>query len=224
MTTIVTSTFEGIALGPNADGVYVIGGTNDVLYGGDMSGDEAGSGILVDEGSGKKHFALAVYADDGGTVMTSGWVSAIFGSMVVYGAVVYPGNVSAFGVAGQVHLGAAQGSIGNLAGVYGCAEVDGSLSVGQWIFGGCFGITVPSGSTIAYRAGGIIIGGSLGGTHTGVACPIFIQSPGSGAWDVVFSMDNLDTATDNTAHGSTAAGRWKVNQGGTTKYLHLFSD
>jgi hypothetical protein len=196
MSKIVTSTFGGIALGPNSDGRYVIGGTNDILYGGDMSGDEAGYGITLASEDGKKHFALAVYGDDGGTAYGAGWTSAIFGSNVIH-TTIASGNVSGFATSGQMHIGASIATTGNLGGVYGVIETDDTVTLAGNCFGGVFGATIPSTVTghDSYWMGGILIGGTnAGGTTTNNYVGIYFQNPGANvAFDGIFGLDSAQT-------------------------------
>ena len=220
-----TSTFGGIGLGPNADGVFVMGGTNDLLYGGDVSNDVAGDGLTVVSADGDQHFGLAVYADENDTALTAGWVSTIFGSMKTYNAITGSPNVSAFGVTGQMHVGASLTSIGNICGVYGIAETVSGVTIGAQFFGGLFGASLPSGATIntSYACGGIIIGGSYGGTTTGDVLGIYFQNPGTGDFDGIFGLDSRNV-TDGAVGGSnTKKIKVRALVGGTwtTYYIPL---
>lgn len=221
-----TSTFEGIAFGPNADGVFVIGGTKDVLYGGDISNDTAGDGIALVSADGDQHFALAVFADDGGTELAAGWVSAIFGNFKNHTAVTPSANLSMFGTTGQLHVGASVTSIGNLCGVYGIAEtVSGVTITNAPFFGGLFGATLPSGATATGYMGGIIIGGNYAGTTTGKVVAVYIQNPTSSAnFDAAFAFgQNAEFAGCVTvaAVGGSQTHKLKVYAGGTMYYIPM---
>ncbi len=48
----MTATFMGLALAADTNGVFVVGSTKDLLYGGDMSGDAAGMGATGSAGRG----------------------------------------------------------------------------------------------------------------------------------------------------------------------------
>lgn len=226
-----TSTYMGLALGPNPDGVFVIGGTNDVTYGGDMSGDSEDLGITVKSENGDQHFALAVYADDGGDELTTGWVSAIFGSTVIYEAIdTASANVSAFGVTGQTHIDASVASIGNIGGVYGVVETSGAgVTITHNIMGGLFGATLASGDTLAsgYYASAIQLGGSYSGTSTGRLVGIFFQNPGGTEdFDYAFAFGQ-DTAYAGVVTVAAVSGsqthKLKVLAGGTAYYIPMYT-
>lgn len=224
----MTSTYMGLALAADTNGVVILGNTNDVTYGGDMSGDTAGTGITLSSAdSSKKHFAMAVYGDDNGSELAAGWVSSIFGSFVQYGAITPSANVSMFGVTGQVHVGAAIATIGNIAGVYGIAECDSAVTIAGNMFGGCFGASVPSGTTLSagYYTGGIIIGGSYGGTISGKAVGIFLQNPGSTKqFDAAFAFgqdSQFAGCVVVAAVGGSQTHKLKVYAGGTLYYIPL---
>lgn len=223
----MTSTFMGLALAANTDGVFNIGATRDILYGGDMTSDVAGDGIQVISADGDQHFALAVYADDADTELGAGWVSSIFGSMKVYEAVTPSANLSAFGVTGQLHLAANVATTGNLCGVYGVAETVSGVTVTGNFFGAVFGATIPSGATLAdgYYAGGIIIGGSYAGTTTGKVVGIFLQNPSSTAqFDAAFAFGQ-DSQMAGVITAAAVSGsqthKLKVYAGGTMYYIPL---
>ena len=229
MSKISTSTFGGISIGPNSDGIYVLGGTNDELYGGDMSNDVAGDGLTVSSVDGKKHFGLAVYADENDTALTAGWVSTGFFSLKTYNAVTGSPNVSAFGLTGQVHVAASLTSIGNICGVYGLAETVSGVTVPVVFFGGLFGATVPSGATIPSGGycGGIIIGGNYAGTTTGKVVAIYLQNPTSSAnFDAAFAFgQNAEFAgvVDVAAVGGSNTHKLKVYAGGTMYYIPMYT-
>lgn len=233
-TTLNTAKYMGMALMEDANGVWRIGGTNDVLYGGDMSGDVAGNGILLASADGKKHFAFSVYGDDGGTELAAGWVSAIFGSMVIYTAVTPSCNLSAFGVTGQIHIDASITTSAQVAGVYGVAETSGAgitvTATSGGLFGGVFGAVLASGDTLAADsyAGGILIGGNYAGTSTGKLVAIMVQNPSGDNFDAAFAFgQNAEYAGcgDATADASDDIwGHLKVYMGGTLCYINLFSD
>lgn len=204
-----------------------IGNTADVLYGGDMSGDSAGLGIPLKSSDGLNHFAEAVYADDAGVALTAGWVSGIFGSMVIYTAVTGPINLSAFGIAGQLHVGANVASIGNLAGVFGVAECDGTETIAANFFGVLAGVTLASGATVSsgYYFGGVIVVGSLQGTHTGKAVGLFIQNAtGAKQFDAAFAFGQdgqMAGVVDAGAVSGSQSHKLKVYCGGTLFYIPL---
>ena len=206
-----------------------IGNTADVLYGGDMSGDSVRMGIVLVSGDGVNHFAQAVYADDGGTKLAAGWVSAIFGSMVIYTAVTPSVNLSAFGISGQLHVGANVASIGILAGVFGVAECDGSEVINANYFGGNFGVTLGASAEIGagYYCGGIIVGGNLQGTHTGKAVGMFIQNPtGAKQFDGAFAFgqdSQMAGCVTVAAVGGSNTHKLKVYVGGTLMYIPIYT-
>ncbi len=225
----VTSTFGGIALGPNADGNFVIGQTADILYCGDVSSDTEGMGIPVISADGDQHFALSVYADDSDNELGAGWVSSIFGSMKIYEAVTPSANLSAFGVTGQIHLAASVASTGNICGLYGVAETVSGVTVTANFFGAVLGATLPSGATLAgsYYAGGLIIGGSYAGTTTGIVVPIFIQNPTSTAqFDAAFAFgqdSQFAGVVTVAAVGGSNTHKLKVYAGGTLYYIPMYT-
>ncbi len=214
--------------GPIDDQVQ-IGNTADVLYGGDMSGDSAGDGIQLSSADGTKHFAHAVYADDGGQELGAGWVSSIFGSYVIYTAVTPSCNLSAFGVTGQLHVGASVASIGNLAGVYGIAECDGSEVISANYFGGLFGVTLGASAEIGsgYYCGGVMIGGNYQGTHTGKAVAVFVQNPtGAKQFDAFVALgqdSQMAGCVVAAAVGGSNTHKIKAYLGGTLGYIPWYT-
>ena len=222
-----TSTFNGIALGPNADGVFVIGGTKDVLYGGDVSNDTAGDGIALVAADGDQHFALMINADDGGTALTAGWVSTIFGGFKNHTAITGGPNVSVHGVTGQVHMGASINSTGNFCGVYGIAEtVSGVTITNTNFFGGNFGATIPSGATLAAGAwaGGIVVSGNYGGTTTGKVVGMHFMNPSGAYFDGAFSFGQNSAYAGCVATGAVGGSqthKLKVFMGGTAMYIPM---
>ncbi len=225
----VTSTFEGIALGPNASGVYSIGGTNDVLYGGDMSGDAAGLGIpLVGTGA-TQQFALAVFADDGGTAVSSGWVSAGFFSYVNYAA---QAAGSAIGLTGQVHIGANFTAGDNVVGVYGLSECDSAETISAHVFGGQFGVTASAGTFSAnYRVAAVSLSASMNGSTTnGTVTGLQFMNRSAGGFDAAMSFgtvagDITGTGADQTADASEDIyGHIKILVGADTCYINVYSD
>lgn len=220
---------EGVAWDGPIDDQLQIGDTADVLYGGDMSGDSAGLGIQLSSADGTRHFAHAVYADDGGQELGAGWVSGIFGSMVIYTAVTPSANLSAFGVTGQLHVDANVASIGNLCGLYGVAETSGAgVTVDANLFGGVFGVTLASGDTLGdgYYAGGILIGGNYAGTSTGKLVAVFVQNPSGDNFDAFAALgqnsEEAGCVVDAAVGGSnTKKIKWYI--GGTLMYTPLYT-
>jgi len=221
------SLYDGLALGPNAQGVFVIGSTQDATYGGDMSNDTAGLGVTLDSDSGNQQFALAVYADDNNTTLPAGWVSSIFGSMKIYADVSSSVNLSAFGATGQLHVDGSITGIGNLAGVYGVAETSGNgITLTNNFSGGLFGPTLASGDTLAsgYYMSGIQIGGNIAGTTTGHTVGIYFQNPSGSQWDYAFAFgQNSQFAGCVTAAavGGSQTHKVKVIAGGTAYFIPL---
>jgi len=222
----------GMALGPSPNGVYVIGATEDETYGGDMSNDTANTGaVALDSAdSSGTHFALAVYGDDGGSALTAGWASSIFGSFVIHTAVTGGINLSAFGVTGQIHVKASVAGVGNLAGVYGVAESSGDgVTITNNFFGGLFGATLASGDTLAsgYYAGALLLGGNYSGTTTGTVVGIYFQNPTSSAnFDAAFAFgQNSEFAGVVTAAavGGSNTHKLKVYAGGTLFYIPMYT-
>jgi hypothetical protein len=224
----IPSVFAGIALGPDENGLLIIGTTNDILYGGDMSGDAVGMGVALDSADGKKHFGLAVFGDDAGTELSAGWVSSIFGSYVIYTAVTPSVNLSAFGVAGQLHIGASVSTIGNLAGVYGVVEGDGSETITGNAFGVLAGFTLGASQTLAsgYYMGGIMVGGSNNGTTTGLVVGMFMQNPSGNQFDAAFAFGQ-DSQMAGVVTAAAVSGsnthKLKVYAGGTLYYIPMYT-
>lgn len=221
-----TSTFGGIALGPNAVGAYVIGGTNDETWGGDMSGDSAGLGITL-SGSGNNKFALSVYGDDNATAITENWVSAGFFSYVNYAAQTAG---SAMGVTGQVHIGA-NITGDNITGVFGLVESDSAQTVNAHVFGGMFAVILSAGTySSAYRTAAIsLTANTAGATTNGVVSGIQFANAATG-FDAAFSFGNVGgnmtgTGADATAStGTDALGHILVYLNDTLGYINVTSD
>ena len=207
-----------------------VGDTEDETYGGDVSGDSAGDGVRVVSADGNKHFAHAVYADDGGKELAAGWVSTIFGSMKNYTAVTPSCNLSAFGVTGQMHAGASIASIGNIGGVYGVFETVTGVTLGCNVMGGLFGFNIPSGAVLSAGniACGILISGNLSGTMTVDSAAIFIQNP-TGSFDYFAILSQNAQASKcggdlDATVGDTPLGHVKVRLGGTAGFINVYSD
>ncbi len=223
-------TWEGIAIPLSGDskmsGKLRIGDT--VTGAGDMSSDTAGKGIALTVAA-DDNFCIDVYGDDGGTALTAGWVSSVFGSFVNYAAVTGGANVSIFGVSGQVHAGAAIASIGNVAGIFGVAECDSAVTLACNFFGGNFGATVPSGTIIGsgYYTGGIMIGGNYQGTLTGHAVAIFVQNPtGTAQFDAFVALgqdSKMAGCVTAAAVGGSNTHKIKVYVGGTLMYVPVYT-
>ena len=230
-----TSTFGGIGLGPNADGVYVIGGTKDTLYGGDMTNDRAGDGIALTGGSSSdSHFALAVYGDDGGTAVASGWVSTGFFSYVNY-AVQAAG--SAMALMGQVQLKNDFTAGDNIVGTAGLVYADSNLesaalAVSAHCFGGQFSVTFSSGTFAAgYRlAAASLTCNTNGATTNGTVTGLHFMNATSGGMDAAMSFgtvagDITGSGCDLTAAaGDQDLGHILVYLGSTLGYINVFSD
>ena len=206
-----------------------VGETADFTYGGDVSSDSAGDGIRVEGADGFKHFAYDVYADDGGTALTAGWVSSGFFSMKNYAAVTGGINLSTFGLTGQFHAGASISSIGNICGIFGVAETVTGVTLSCNFFGAVLGATIPSGATLSanYYAGGLIIGGNYAGTTTGNIVAIFLQNPTSTAnFDYAFAFgQNAEYAGVVTvaAVGGSNTHKLKVIAGGTDFFIPMYT-
>ena len=206
-----------------------VGETDDLLYGGDMSNDDAGDGITVVSADGKQHFGLAVYADDGDNALEAGWVSGGFFSMKNYNAIAGGINTSVIGLTGQVHAGASINSGGNVFGVAGWAEtVSGVTITTAPFFGGNFSATIPSGATLAANtyAGGILISGSYGGTITGNLVGIYFQNPSNAQYDYAFAFgQNAQFAGMVTvaAVGGSNTHKLKVIAGGTDYFIPMYT-
>jgi hypothetical protein len=214
--------YDGLAVGADANGQMQIGGT--YATGGDMTYASAGEGVTLTVA---KPFAISVYGDDNNTALTTGWTSTIFGSNILFHAIT-SGNISAFGVSGQLHIGASMAVTGNLGGVYGCVETDETVTLAANTFGGVFGATIPSTVTgnDSYWMGGILIGGTNdGGTTTNNYVGIYFQNPGSNvAYDGIFGFDSAQTTADTLTTPSYHI-PVRCNHSGvkSTQYIQLYS-
>ena len=221
--TIKSSTYMGIAVGPNADGQFVIGGT--YATAGDMTSATAGQGVTLTAAA---PFALAVYGDDNGVAIASSWVSAGFFSYINFAA---QATGSAIGVTGQVHIGANFTACDNIAGVYGIAECDSAKTINAHVFGGQFGVVLSAGTVGAsYRVAGISVscnttGATVSGTKTHI---LFYGGTGQNA-DAAMAFgtianDMTGSGADRTASAAsgTIVGRIKVYLGNSLGYINVY--
>jgi hypothetical protein len=222
-----TSTIGGIALGPNAKGGYVIGGTKDYEWGDTVDNDTSGEGIPLLMGSGDQHFALSVYADDGGTAFTAGWGSTVFASMHPTEAIEGNPNISLYAVTGQVLLSASTAVGGYVAGVYGVAKALTGVTVANHFFGGNFSCNLPATSVFSAGSfcGGIMIGGEYAGTTSGDVTGIYFANPSSGTFDYAFVFGtNTPNANGMVLTGAASGSqthRLKVKAGPTDFFIKL---
>lgn len=204
-----------------------IGETDDFTYGGDISNDDSGDGILVESADGFKHFALDVYADDGGTALTAGWVSTGFFNFKNYAAVTGSINLSTFGLTGQLHIGASMNTIAQHCGIFGIMEtVSGVTLANANFFGGFFAATIPSGATLASGAygGAIIVSGSHGGTISGNLVGIHFMNPSGAQFDYAFSFGQNSAFAGVVAVGAVGGSqthKLKVLAGGTDYFIPM---
>ena len=228
--TKVTSTFGGIGLGPNASGTFNIGGTNDILYGGDMSGDAAGLGVTLLGTGGSQQFAFSVFGEDGGTAIASGWASTGFFSYVNYAA---QATGSAFALTGQTHIGANLTACDNVAGVYGVAECDSAVTASAHVYGGLFAISVSAGTFSAnYVVSSIALSArQSGATTSGLVSGIHFKGGTGQGMDVAmyfgtgFNVDVTGCGADLTADASEdILGHIHVKVGSTLGYVNVYSD
>jgi hypothetical protein len=163
----------------------------------------AGYGVTL---SSARQFAAGIYADDGGASVTAGWYSAAFAQYL--DSIAATGNVSAFGITGELHCKAVNQGGGNRAGIYGYAEIQAGITHEVWntqsFSAGLFGIDLNS---TAVLTGGtmscVCLGaGTLAGTHTsGKVAPIHIQNPGSGSFDYLFVIGDRHSGGPGDATG-----------------------
>lgn len=214
--------YDGLALGPNSDGQFQIGGT--YATGGDMTSASAGEGVAL---TAAKPFALSVYADDGGTAIASSWVSAGFFSYVNFAA---QATGSAFGLSAQLHIGAAFTACDNIAGVYGVTECDSAITTAAHTYGGLFAISLSAGTFSGNRviAGVGVSTNNAGATTNGPVVGIHFIKNDTGS-DAAFMFGNLNnsvtgTGADKTAHtATTIAGHVLVYLGTTPGYINVYS-
>jgi hypothetical protein len=221
--TIKPSSYDGLALGPNSDGQFILGGTNATA--GDMTSASAGQGITLTAAA---PFALSVYADDGGTAVASSWVSAGFFSYINFAA---QAAGSAMALTGQMHIGANFTAGDNVAGVYGTTECDSAKTINAHVFGGLFGVSCSAGTVGAsYRVAAIqtgvnMTGATVSGTQTHIN---FLGGTGGTATAAMsfgtIANDMTGSGADRTASAAsgTIVGRIKVYLGATLGYINVY--
>ncbi len=224
MSNIKGSLYDGIALGPDANGQFIIGGT--FATAGDMTSASAGEGVKLTAAA---PFALSVYADDGGTAVASSWVSAGFFSYINFAA---QATGSAIALTGQLHIGANFTACDNIVGVYGITECDSAKTINGHVFGGQFGVSLSAGTVGAsYRVAGINVsvnttGATVSGTKTHIN---FYGGTGQTA-DAAMSFgtianDMTGSGANKTATvGDTILGHVLVYLGATLGYINVYSD
>jgi hypothetical protein len=222
--TIKPSLYDGLALGPNADGQYIIGGT--YATAGDMTYASAGQGIPLTAAA---PFALSVYADDGGTAIASSWVSTGFFSYVNFAA---QATGSAFALTGQLHIGADFTACDNIAGVFGVTECDSAETINAHVFGGMFSINVSAGTfSSGYSMAAVCVSGrQSGATTSGLLTGVHFEGGTGYGLDAAMSFGHLANAdmtgcgADLTAHESTSIlGHVIVYLGSTKGYVNVYS-
>jgi hypothetical protein len=224
MSKLNATTFGGIGLGPNSDGQFQIGGT--YATAGDVSNAAAGDGVTL---TAAKPFALAVYADDGGTAIASSWASAGFFSYINFAA---QAAGSAMALTGQVHIGANFTAGDNIAGVYGVTECDSAKTINAHVFGGLFGVSCSAGTVGAsYRVAAIQTGVNMtGATVSGTQTHINFLGGTGGTATAAMSFGTI--ANDMTGSGAdkvadvseTPLGHILVYLGNTLGYVNVYSD
>lgn len=186
---------------------------------GEFSSVTAGSGIAL---SASRTSAFRVYADDGAAALTAGAYRAGVARMLLKTACA-AGDISVYGWQSQLKIAADYSlATGILGGLWGYVEmVSGAkVNVGGAVVAH---IDVPSGATISGRLAGLLVKTlDLGGTHTGVATMLALETPGAGTFDYFLTLGTATGVTTGTT-GATAAGCLKVLDGATPKYVQLFS-
>jgi len=222
--TINASTYDGLALGANSDGQFIIGGTHATA--GDMTSASAGQGVALTAAA---PFALSVYGDDGGTAVASSWVSTGFFSYINFAA---QATGSAIALTGQLHIGANFTACDNIVGVYGITECDSAKTINGHVFGGQFGVSLSAGTVGAsYRVAAINLGvNTTGATISGTKTHInFYGGTGQTASAAMsfgtIANDMTGSGADLTADVSeTPLGHILVYLGSTLGYINVYSD
>jgi hypothetical protein len=180
-------------------------------------------------GSANNKFALAVYADDGGTAVTENWVSAGFFSYVNHAA--HSGGSSAFGLTGQFHIGAALTGAANFAGVFGVIECDSAETVSAHVYGGQFAVILSAGTYASgYKLSALSVTvNTAGATTNGITSGIFFANAATGM-DAAFAFGNpggnlTGTGADSVADASEdIMGHVLVYFNSTVGYINVYSD
>jgi hypothetical protein len=222
--TIKNSTWNGIAVGPNSDGQFIIGQT--YATGGDMTYASAGQGVCLTAAA---PFALSVYADDNETAIASGWVSTGFFSYVNFAA---QATGSAFALTGQLHIGADFTACDNIGGVFGVVECDSAEAVNAHVFGGMFAVNVSAGTYgSGYSMAGVCVSGrQSGATTSGLLTGVHFEGGTGYGLDAAMSFGHLANSdmtgcgADLTAHESTTIlGHVIVYLGSTKGYINVWT-
>jgi len=132
------------------------------------------------------------------------------------------------GLTGRLHIGASVTSIGNLAGVFGVVEGDGSEVITANAFGVLAGFTLGASETIAtgYYMGGLMIGGSNNGTTDGKVVAIFVQNPSGNQFDAFAALgqdSQMAGCVVAAAVGGSNTHKIKMYIGGTLGYVPWYT-
>lgn len=220
---IKNSTYDGLALGPNSDNQFIIGGT--YATAGDMTSASAGQGVTLTAAA---PFALSVYADDNNTAIASSWVSAGFFSYINFAA---QATGSAFGLTGQLHIGGNFTACDQIGGVYGVVECDSAKTINAHTLGGQFGVVLSAGTVGAsYHVAGISVScNTTGATVNGLKSHIWCYGGTGQTSDAAIAFgtignDMTGSGADKTANAATTIlGRMKVYLGNSLGYINVYS-
>jgi hypothetical protein len=168
---------------------------------------------------------LLVCGDDGNAALSAIAYRNLWARMLLLSA--QSGDVSIFGIQGQLKNTGVDTSTANKAGVWAYYEAVSGATVATNSAALMASIDVPSGATIgAGTVSAIQTGGDLGGTHTGKAAVLNIVNPSAGTWDYCISFGSATGAVAaNTANlgSNTLTNVLKVRVGNTDGYIPILA-
>ena len=220
--TVTLSGASSTILLSGANSTLKLTGVGANLWVGTFHSTDAGTGVVL----GTLTKALDVCCDDGGVALTAGSYRATRSRMLVTTAIT-TGDISIFGLQGQLKLNANVATTAHIGGLWGYVEVVAGKTIATNTYGVMAMLDMPATSVIGTgkTVGAIgIVSNDINCTHTGKAACIVVEAPLAGTWDYLLQLEATTGVTDATAHGTTASGRIAIRHDTTVKYLHMFTD
>lgn len=182
----------------------------------------AGSGIKL---SSTRTSAFRVYADDGGTALTSATRAGV--ARMLVDTAISTGDVSTFGFQAQLKVNAnVAPDSGNMAGLWAYLEITAGSTVSD-MAAICAMVDCPATGVIAngkYLSALRIYSNDINCTHTGKATLLHVLNPAAGTWDYFAVFDSATGVIADTGAGGGTSKYLKCLIGGTAYSILIKSD